>query len=206
MPPLMRTDAAQAVGSFLAATFVAGYAPGAGLVEQLRAIDVDPARVDFVVNSHLHFDHGGGNALLPNARVVVQRLEAEAAREEAEAAGRGYRARDALDGRDVLEIDGEHDLFGDGSVVLLPTPGHTAGHQSARLRCDGGETILAGDCCYFHRTLTDLKLPGFGHDREAQKRSISRLRGMEQAGARIIPGHDADVWASLPRVPLPMLG
>jgi glyoxylase-like metal-dependent hydrolase (beta-lactamase superfamily II) len=110
-----------------------------------------------------------------------------------------------LDGRDVMEIDGEFDLFGDGAVTLLPTYGHTAGHQSLRLRCDNGETVLAGDCCYFHRTLRDLKLPPIGHDPEEQLRSIARLRAMEERGARIIAGHDAEQFAALTASPGPFI-
>ena len=65
--------------------------------------------------------------------------------------------------------------------------------------------MLAGDCCYFHRTLSDLKLPGFAHDREEQLRSIARLKGLCDRGARIIAGHDPDQWAHLPRAPAPLL-
>jgi glyoxylase-like metal-dependent hydrolase (beta-lactamase superfamily II) len=163
----------------------------------------DPASIDLVVNSHLHFDHCAGNALLPNARIVVQKREVEAAR-TAGPPKEGFDPLTMLDGRDVLEVDGEHDLFGDGAAVLLPTYGHTAGHQSLKLACDGGDAVLAGDCCYFHRTLSDLKLPGFAHDRDEQLRSIARLKALADGGARIVAGHDPDQWAQLPRAPAPL--
>jgi glyoxylase-like metal-dependent hydrolase (beta-lactamase superfamily II) len=68
------------------------------------------------------------------------------------------------------------------------------------------ETVLAGDCCYFHKTLTDLKLPGFGHDPDEPRRSIQRLTAMDDRGARIIAGHDPEQWAGLPHAPHPMIG
>lgn len=205
MPALLRTDPKTAIGGFLSQVFTADMPPEADIDRQLQAIGVDPGSIDYVVNSHLHFDHCAGNKLLPNAQIVVQRREAEAAKAEGAPAD-GFDPNTMLDGRDLKLVDGEHDLFGDGSVVLLPTYGHTAGHQSMKLTCDGGETVLAGDCCYFHKTLTDMKLPGFGHDREAHLDSIRRLKAMEDRGARIIAGHDPEQWATLPKAPAPFLG
>ena len=205
MPPLMRSNPKEAVGGFLASVFTPSYAPGQGLTEQITLAGYDPARVASIVNTHLHFDHGGGNALLPEARVVVQKRELDAAAAERASPGSGYVMRHALEGRDILAVDGAHDLFGDGRIVLMPTYGHTAGHQSVKLSCEGGETILAGDCCYFHRTLTDLKLPGFAHSADDQRESIRRLKAMQDKGARIIPGHDAEVMASLNAAPEPFL-
>ncbi len=205
MPAMLRTDPKAAIGGFLSQVFTADMPPEADIDRQLQRIDVDPASIDYVINSHLHFDHCAGNALLPNARIVVQKREAEAARAEGPPA-EGFDPNTMLDGRDVREVDGEFDLFGDGAAVLLPTYGHTAGHQSLKLACDGGETVLAGDCCYFHRTLTDMKLPGFGHDPDEQRRSIRRLKAMADRGVRIIAGHDPEQWAAMPHAPAPLIG
>jgi len=205
MPPLLRTDPRKAIGGFLADLYTANMPPEADIDKQLEAMDIDPASIDIIINSHLHFDHCAGNALLPNARIVVQKREADFVRAEG-SPNSGFDPNTMLEGRDVKEVNGEHDVFGDGTVVLLPTYGHTAGHQSLKLACDSGETVLAGDCCYFHKTLTDMKLPGFGHDPDEQRRSIQRLKAMEDRGARIIAGHDPEQWASLPHSPHPMIG
>ena len=204
LPALLRSDPAAAIGRHLAEVYTADFTQEQDIDRQLEAIGVDPALIDTVVNSHLHFDHCAGNQLLPNARIVVQTREAASVRETPPPRS-GFNPATMLEGRDVLEVEGEHDLFGDGSVVLLPTYGHTAGHQSLKLSCDDGVTVLAGDCCYFHRTLRDMKLPGFGHDREAQARSIERLRAMEDRGARVIAGHDPDQWATLTQSPAPFI-
>lgn len=193
MSNAMRQGAEDVIGRRGAATYHCEIPTGMALDEQLKARDIDPAAIDTIVLSHLHFDHAGGNDLAPNARIIVQAREAEAARQTPPPT-HGYNASGTLKDRDVMEIDGEFDVFGDGSAVLFPTYGHTPGHQSLKLACDDGVTVLAGDCCYFHRTLRDLKLPGHGHDLDEQRRSVERLRALEDAGARIIAGHDPEQW------------
>jgi glyoxylase-like metal-dependent hydrolase (beta-lactamase superfamily II) len=87
-------------------------------------------------------------------------------------------------------------VFGDGSVVCLPTHGHTPGHRSLRVRLAGGDVVLAADACYFCRTLRERRLPRYVHDREAMLASLDRLVALEGAGARIFFGHDPEFWKS----------
>jgi N-acyl homoserine lactone hydrolase len=171
---------------------------------RLAALDVDTGRVAFLVNSHLHFDHTGGNARVPNARLVVQRREWEAGHDPDGIAANYYDPRDYDTGHDVLLVDGEHDLFGDGRVVCLPTHGHTPGHQSLRVRLDASDVILAADACYFRRTLEALHLPSVVHDRGAMLAALHRLRALRDAGARIVYGHDPEFWADVPQAPRPL--
>jgi glyoxylase-like metal-dependent hydrolase (beta-lactamase superfamily II) len=100
---------------------------------------------------------------------------------------------------DVLLVDGEHDLFGDGSVVCGPTYGHTSGHQSLRVRTDRGDVVRAADACYLRRTLEELHLPGVVHAPESMRQSLLRLRMLHAAGTRIFFGHDPDFWAGVPQ-------
>lgn len=181
----------------LATLFTPQLAAGGTVGSRLAEHDVDPAgRFDIVV-SHCHFDHVGGLCELPNARLVVQRDEWKAATGAASAGSGGY-DRSLYDlGHDVELIDGEHDLFGDGSVTTLPTPGHTCGHQSLRVITTDGPTILTADACYFLHTLDDEALPPFGFDLDQQRRSLTLLRAEHERGTRIVPGHDAAVFRSL---------
>jgi hypothetical protein len=110
-------------------------------------------------STRIHFDHVGGNALIPNATMLVQRREWDAGMDPDSAARRGFNPPDFDLGHKLRLVDGEHDVFGDGSVVCLPTYGHTPGHQSLRLRLDRGEVVLAADACYFCQTLRERRLP-----------------------------------------------
>jgi glyoxylase-like metal-dependent hydrolase (beta-lactamase superfamily II) len=191
----MRVDPVARIGG-LARLFASELAPDTAVHERTAALEVAP---DMVVCSHLHFDHCGGNALLGDVPIVVQRKEWEAAHGADQSAG--YLAADYDTGQDVHLVDGEHDLFGDGTVVCVPTPGHTAGHQSLRVRTADRELVLTGDACYFRRSLETSKLPLFGHDPAEQLRTFDVLRGLEAAGAHLVFGHDPTQWPDdAPRV------
>jgi N-acyl homoserine lactone hydrolase len=107
-----------------------------------------------VVLTHLHFDHAGGLDLLPqSARIVVQRREWEAGHDPRAVARNFYLPGDyAAHGREVVLVDGDHDLLGDGSIRLLSTPGHTPGHQSV---CVGERLVIGGDVTHFASGLDD---------------------------------------------------
>lgn len=165
----------------------------------LASIDVDAAKVNLLVNSHLHFDHCGGNAKISGAKVLVQRREWDYA--NGAETPFGYLPLDFRTGHAVQCLDGEHDVFGDGSVVCIPSYGHTPGHQSLRVRTDRGEFVLTGDACYLRRTLAEMHAPSVLHDRQSFLASLRVLRDLEARGARIIFGHDPDFWASIPHGP-----
>lgn len=168
---------------------------GMDVATRLKAIDVDPASIDWVINSHLHIDHCGGNAHLPNATVIVQRREWDAARGNPEPGL--YEAQDYDTGQPVRLIDGEHDLFGDGSLRIVPTWGHTPGHQSVIVRLEKGEILLAGDCCYTERNLDVMTLPRATADVEQGMLTFERLARARAGGTRILFGHDGKQWATI---------
>ena len=157
--PDCQYDPAGSLGERIANLFKIEFRAGEEVSARLEAMDRDPARIDLVINSHFHFDHVGGNALIPNATMVVQRREWDASMDPEIAVRHGFNPRDFDLGHKLRLIDGEHDVFGDGSVVCLPTHGHTPGHQSLRIRLDGGEIVLAADACYFCQTLRERRLP-----------------------------------------------
>jgi len=189
---------------WIADLFDVHFRPGEDIVGRLAALEIDPGRIDYVVSSHLHFDHVGGNALLPNARVVIQAREWDAGRVPELMQANAYDPRDYDLGHSIMQIDGDHDLFGDGSVVLFATYGHTPGHQSLRLKLASGEVVLAGDSCYLRQTLEDLDLPKHAHDRAQMIESLQMLRRLRAAGARIFYGHDPEFWSDVPQAPLPI--
>jgi N-acyl homoserine lactone hydrolase len=167
----------------------------ANIVQQ---IDLDT--LTSVVLTHLHFDHAGGLALLPpSLPIYVQAREWDAGQDAAAIARNFYLPRDyeGVAGQVVL-VDGDHDLLGDGSIQLLLTPGHTPGHQSVLI---GERLVIGGDVTHFASGLDDHRFPIFGDDLDAQRASAERLRALREAGAKVRPGHDPAILTPGP-IPL----
>ncbi len=163
-----------------------------GLEQEVGLADqVDPSTITRVVLTHLHFDHAGGLALIPKSvPVVVQRVEWEAGQDRAGIERNFFQPRDYADKpENLVLLDGDHDLLGDGSIELLSTPGHTVGHQSVQV----GELVLGADVALFASGLDDHRFPAFGYSQEDAIRSAERLRELRDAGLTIQPGHDPEV-------------
>lgn len=159
--------------------------------DQSVAEQLDVRTLTKVVLTHLHWDHVGGLALIPAAvPVVIQRAEWQAGHDDAAVQRNFFMPSDYADkSREVILIDGDCDLLGDGSIELLFTPGHTPGHQSIRI----GNLVLGADVVHFASGLDDHRFPVFADDHEQQGRSAERLRALRDAGLTVIPGHDPDV-------------
>ncbi len=162
-------------------------------LEQERSVaeQIDVSTLSKVVLTHLHWDHVGGLHTIPESvPLVVQRREWEGRHDGEVIKRNALLPRDyAGDGREVILIDGDHDLLGDGRIELLLTPGHTPGHQSVRI----GNLVLGIDVAHFASGLDDHRFPVFADDHEQQGKSADRLRAMRDAGLRVIPGHDPDI-------------
>ena len=160
--------------------------PNSSIADQL-----DLSTITKVVLTHLHFDHASGLSLVPEAvPIVVQRAEWLAGHDHAAIQRNFYRPADYAGSERAVElVDGDHDLLGDGSVLLLRTPGHTPGHQSVQI----GDLVLGIDVAHFASGLDDHRFPLFGEDHAAQGRSAERLRALRDAGHTVLPGHDPDV-------------
>ncbi|MFZ4382104.1 MAG: N-acyl homoserine lactonase family protein [Sandarakinorhabdus sp.] len=168
---------------------------GMDIATRLRAIEIDPASIDWIINSHLHIDHCGGNAYLPNATVIVQAREYHAARSSEQPML--YAPDDFDTGQPIKTVSGEHDLFDDGTVRIVPTFGHTPGHQSVIVKLAGGEVLLAGDCCYTERNLDVMVLPKATANMEQGMETYRRLDALRQSGTKILFGHDGKQWKSV---------
>lgn len=183
------------------------------LPAQLRERGLEPSAVKAVVMTHLHVDHASGISEFPDATFVVSKAEWEAATSQGQTHGYvtrqfdhafDYRLLD-FEGRDTSSFAGfarSFDLFGDGSVRAVYTPGHTLGHMSVVLRTARGEVLVAGDAMYLRRTLDDTHLPYRTEDEHLFRRSLREIRQYvtETPDALIIPGHDWDAWQKLEAV------
>ncbi len=196
------------LGERRAARFGVRSKPDEEVVSQLALLGLTPADVRYVANSHFHFDHCGGNEFFPRATFLVQRAELEAARAvDPERPGRyAPSAPDFDHPLDYRPVEGEHDVFGDGRVVLLPTFGHTPGHQSLWVRLDSGaECVFVADACYTREHMDRSLLPGVLWDADRMARSLARLRELrDRRGVVLFYGHDSAQWEGMPRAPEPL--
>jgi N-acyl homoserine lactone hydrolase len=185
---------------------------GEDLPAQLRARGVDPKALRLVVMTHLHFDHSSGMAQFPNASFVLTEAEWEAATTDSRPLLRGYRPAHydyAFDYR-TLSYDSDQihsyatfgrtfDLFGDGSVRLASTPGHSAGHQSVICRLRDRDLVIAGDAIYTIAQLESAPEPPRPLDRHNWRRSMRELQHFARTypQAVILPGHDPEHWETV---------
>jgi N-acyl homoserine lactone hydrolase len=163
------------------------------LPDALAAAGTRPDDVRFVVNCHLHFDHCGGNPGLPGRPIFTQRTELTTARTTED-----YTLPELVDapGLRYEELDGEAEVL--PGVLVLPTPGHTEGHQSVVVRCRDGTVVIAGQS---HDTATSYSADvlawrahrhGHGHDLPGFPDWIDRLQRFDPA--RVVFAHDHSVW------------
>jgi N-acyl homoserine lactone hydrolase len=186
--------------------------PGEDLPAQLRSRGIDPKRIDLVVMTHMHFDHTSAMSEFPGATFVVSEDEWVAASTDRRPLLRGYRPSHydfAFDYR-TLSYDSERvssyaafgrtfDLFGDGSVRLASTPGHTAGHQSVICRLADRDLVIAGDAIYTFAQLEGGEEPPRPVDRHNWRRSLRELQlfARNYPQAVIVPGHDPQLFDRL---------
>ncbi len=181
--------------------------PGEDLPAQLRARGVDPKGLKLVVLTHLHFDHSSGISQFPTATFVLTKPEWVAASTDSRPVLRGYRPSHydyAFDYRtidyDANEVNSyasfgrTFDLFGDGSVRLASTPGHSAGHQSLICRLRDRDLVIAGDAIYTIGQLSGAPEPPRPLDRHNWRRSMRELQHFARTypQAVILPGHDPE--------------
>ena len=164
------------------------------LAAQLASVNIDASAVTHAAVSHLHFDHAGGLTGVPNARLLVQRDEWRAAFHPSLIEFGVFNPDDFDLGHARQELEGEHDVFGDGSLRLVPTPGHTKGHQSLLVE---NRVLLVGDACYCRLALDLDALPAFATDADRQRKTFAWLREREASGIRLVFSHDAAQWKSL---------
>jgi len=158
--------------------------------EALAELDMTPGDIGLVINTHLHFDHCGQNAVFKHAACYVQRAELDRARREAPGLRDWF---DFMDARFEL-LDGDAEIL--PGLAVIATPGHTVGHQCVVVESAGGmPDVLIGDAAYTPRQYRDPgrgDLPsGQASDQAAWRESLGRIRSMDPA--RVHFCHHTDV-------------
>jgi glyoxylase-like metal-dependent hydrolase (beta-lactamase superfamily II) len=189
-----------------------GYQPGSNpsapkisLLEQLAQMNVRPGQVKYVGISHFHADHTGQLGTLPDATLLIGEKDwagLTAAKPMAGANVAGFTHWISGGGK-VEPQAGDKDVFGDGTVTILRTPGHTPGHLALLVRLkDMGPVILVGDAAHFHENYDNDGVPGFNYDRAETIASLERLKQIEKnLKATVIIQHDPRDIGKLPPFP-----
>ena len=187
--------------------------PGEDVPSQLRAKGIEPRQVATVVMTHLHLDHSSAISEFPDSTIVVSAAEWQDAAHGSKPTLNGYRRAHfdlAFEYRTV-DFDGEEigsyatfgrtfDLFGDGSVRLAFTPGHSAGHCSVICRLAGADFVIGGDAVYMAGQLEGTEpLPPRPYDAHMLRRSLQELRlfHAQFPAAMITPGHDPEFYSAV---------
>ncbi len=189
--------------------------PGRDLPAQLRERGIDALDLETVILTHLHFDHSSGIAEYPKATFVLSKAEWEAATTDPRPFLRGYRPShyDYLFDYRVVDFDGPgvtsyasfgrtFDLFGDGSVRLAYTPGHSAGHCSLIAHLQDRDLVIAGDAVYTQAQLEGGDPPPRPLDLHNWRRSVRELQQFARTypRAEILPGHDPERWKTVAKI------
>jgi N-acyl homoserine lactone hydrolase len=170
---------------------------------QLKKLGYSADKVKVVVTSHMHLDHTGNIAMFPNAIHVLQKKELYQAWWPEKFQGRSSPGAFVMDDIakarefNYLELDGDYDLFGDGSVWVLSTPGHTLGHQSLKVKlAQTGTIILSQDAIWMQENL-DGYPAGLNYSVKDYTNSVNKLKFMRDLeGGQIFFGHDQDQFAA----------
>jgi N-acyl homoserine lactone hydrolase len=150
------------------------------LASQLEAIGVKPADIKYVAISHSHPDHIGNVELFPHAMLLVQKTEYEWPSP--------FGVSRFKPGHPVKKLEGDYDVFGDGSVTLIATPGHTPGHQSLLVKLPKtGAIVLAGDAVHFKSNWDNRRVPSINFDKDKTLASMQRI-------ANIMAKENAQLW------------
>ncbi len=177
-------------------------------VDQLKLVDVSPQSIRFVVQSHLHLDHTGAIGRFPKATHIVQRVEYDYAfKPHWFSAGAYIRADFDRPGLNWKFLGGEYtdnyDLFGDGTVRMIFTPGHSPGHQSFLITLPkSGPILLTIDAAYTVDHWENKALPGLVVSSAQAADSVAKLRKLAaDTGAMVVTGHDPVTWEGFRKAP-----
>ncbi len=174
------------------------------LAEQLAHMGLTLDSLDYIVFSHLHSDHVGIANELRSGTVIIQQAEYDAAfADQVTVPGFDTAAYAGVRNLPRRTITGDHDVFGDGRVRIISTPGHTPGHQSLLLElAETGTVMLSGDLYHFPISRELRRMPVFNVDSAQSLESMRRVEALlQEVGAQLWIHHDSALFATLRKAP-----
>ena len=175
---------------------------GPPIEQQLQQIGLTPRQITYVAFSHLHVDHIGNANLFAASTWILNKTELAWATAADSPMSGSLGSFSAYKSAKQQLIDGDHDVFGDGTVRILKTPGHTPGHQVLLVHLQSGKILLSGDLYHLRSDVTQRLVYEGNTDRAATLASFDRVeRILRNSHARLIVQHDPQDYASLPKLP-----
>ena len=174
------------------------------LVPQMAAAGYKPSDVNYLVMSHYHSDHTGNANLFAGATWIVQKAERDYMFQDKPAGIIQPATYSALRNATTKVLNNEDfDIFGDGTVVIKSTPGHTPGHQVMVVKLPKlGPVILSGDLYHYPEEIATGKTPGFEFDAAMSAKSRAAIQAyVKETGAKLWIEHDKLTHAALPKAP-----
>jgi glyoxylase-like metal-dependent hydrolase (beta-lactamase superfamily II) len=174
------------------------------LLPQLEAAGYAPRDVTYFALSHYHSDHTGNANAFANATWIVQKAERDFMFADSPQGIIQPATYSALRNAKTKILDNEDfDVFGDGSVVVMATPGHTPGHQVLAVKlANRGTVVLGGDLYHYPEERTTGRIPTFEFDPEQSKASRARVeKFLTDSKATLWIEHDKPTHAALPKAP-----
>ena len=174
------------------------------LAKQLAAINIKPEDIAFLGISHFHGDHTGNANLFTNSQLFIQQAEYDAAfGDTPEKFGFNPASYSQLNKEKIKIINGDHDIFGDGSVIIKTAPGHTPGHQMLLVNLEKeGPIMLSGDLYHFSKNREHRRVPTFNFDKEQTLETMEHIESfVKESGAQFWIQHDKEQNASIKHSP-----
>jgi glyoxylase-like metal-dependent hydrolase (beta-lactamase superfamily II) len=174
------------------------------LKSQLDEIGVDPLSIDYLGISHFHGDHTGNANYFVNSKVIIQQEEKEAAfGEEAEKFGFSPESYHKLSIDNVQGIEGDHDVFGDGTVIIKRAVGHTPGHQVLWVNlAETGPLLISGDLYHFTKNRTYKRVPSFNFSKPQTLAAFDSIEAyVKETGSTMWIQHDKEQNAEIKHAP-----
>ena len=167
------------------------------LAEQLAEVGLKPADIDIVGISHMHSDHTGQAAEMPQAELLIGKADFDQTKGKDDPFG-SWRS----DGAKVRAVTGDTDVFGDGSVVALHLPGHTPDHLALLVKLASGPVLLTGDLYHSRDAREKRGVPPFNTSREETLQSMDTFEKLaKDTGAKVVIQHEPRDIARLPAFP-----